>query len=228
MDETQEERGASSGQGHQETRKAAWTSLPRTVLQPSSIPEAQDYTFQCASRVSVGTLHGRISIPYQSYDKHIARIRQGATIGCKSSGKPLHRHTDCQAAPTRTYWTRTLNRYTRANKAQETQAQEERQRLRACFTKGPASANRVYSQWSFAEVHALISYKAALSGSLAIKVDADDTSKACPMCGHTADANRPGKGLLSVCQNPRCGYTRHADLIGARNVTMRTLLVRQD
>src|SRR5581483_8902771 len=38
-------------------------------------------------------------------------------------------------------------------------------------------ANRVYSQWSFAELHALISYKAALSGSLAIKVDADYTSK---------------------------------------------------
>ena len=59
----------------------AWTSLPRTVLPPSSIPDARDYTFQCDSRVSVGTLDGRISIPYQGYDKHIARIRQGATIG---------------------------------------------------------------------------------------------------------------------------------------------------
>src|SRR5258708_7885934 len=52
-------------------------------------------------------------------------------------------------------------------------------------------ANRVYSQWSFAELHALISYKAVLSGSLAVKVDADYTSKRCPMCGHTAQANRP-------------------------------------
>jgi len=34
------------------------------------------------------------------------------------------------------------------------------------------------------------------------------------------------KGLLFVCQN--CHYTLHADLVGARNVTMRTLLVRQD
>jgi IS605 OrfB family transposase len=89
-------------------------------------------------------------------------------------------------------------------------------------------ANRVYSQWSFAELHALISYKAALSGSLAIKVDADYTSKACPVCRHTEDANRPHKGLLFVCQNPTCRYTLHADLIGARNVTLRTLLVRQD
>jgi len=89
-------------------------------------------------------------------------------------------------------------------------------------------ANRVYSQWSFAELHDLISYKAALCGGLSIKVDADYTSKACPVCGHTADENRPRKGLLFACQNPRCRYALHADLIGARNVAMRTLLVRHD
>ena len=50
-------------------------------------------------------------------------------------------------------------------------------------------ANRVYSQWSFAHLHALISYKAILSGTLTIKVDADYTSKACPLCGHTADGH---------------------------------------
>jgi IS605 OrfB family transposase len=97
-------------------------------------------------------------------------------------------------------------------------------------------ANRVYSQWSFAELHDLISYKAALSGGLAIKVDADYTSQTCPCCGYTSQQNRPQKGLLFVCQNPQCAfrlrtgqpYTLHADLIGARNVTLRTLLVRQD
>src|SRR5215470_226118 len=41
----------------------------------------RDYTFQCDSQVSVGTLNGRISLPYQGYEKHIALIRQGATIG---------------------------------------------------------------------------------------------------------------------------------------------------
>src|SRR6516162_7895433 len=41
-------------------------------------------------------------------------------------------------------------------------------------------------------------------------------------------ANRPQKGLLFVCQNPKCRYTLHADLVGARNVSLRTLLVRQD
>jgi hypothetical protein len=46
------------------------------------------------------------------------------------------------------------------------------------------------------------------------------------MCGYTARENRPRKGLLFVCQN--CHYTLHADLVGARNVTLRTLLIRQD
>ena len=87
-------------------------------------------------------------------------------------------------------------------------------------------ANTVYSKWAFAELQGMIAYKALLAGSMAIKVDAHYTSKACPMCGHTAEANRPNKGLLFVCQN--CHYTLHADLVGARNITMRTLLVRQD
>jgi putative transposase len=72
----------------------------------------------------------------------------------------------------------------------------------------------------------MIAYKALLHGSMAIKVDAHYTSKACPMCGHTSDANRPKKGLLFVCQH--CHYMLHADLVGARNITMRTLLARQD
>ncbi len=45
---------------------------------------------------------------------------------------------------------------------------------------------------------------------------------------HTAEENRPDKGLLFICHKEECRYTLHADLIGARNVTMRTLLARQD
>jgi len=87
-------------------------------------------------------------------------------------------------------------------------------------------ANARQSSWSFAELHAYIAYKALLHGSMAVKVDAHYTSQACPMCGHTCKQNRPHKGLLFVCQN--CHYTLHADLVGARNITMRTLLIRQD
>jgi putative transposase len=86
-------------------------------------------------------------------------------------------------------------------------------------------ANRHASKWAFAELHAFLDYKAVLAGSLCVKVDADYTSQACPHCGHTAKENRPKNGLLFVCQ--ACHYTLHADLIGARNISLRTLFVRQ-
>ncbi|MBV9021167.1 MAG: transposase [Ktedonobacteraceae bacterium] len=284
----------------------------------------RDYTFQCDSRVSLGTLHGRLSVPYQGYDKHVALIRQGATIGdaklwydrqkktfyllvslkievpeptCEqlsevvgvdvgirylavtstSTGKTsFHpgkrtRHQANHDARLRKRLQqkgtrgakRRLKRIAQRERRLKMQANhyvakqiikqhphalfgleqltdirertKRRKRTRKKNGKGTErvsskarKANRVYSQWSFAELQALISYKAALAGSLAVKVDADYTSKACPMCGHTADENRPRKGLLFVCQNPKCGYTLHADLIGARNVTLRTLLIRHD
>lgn len=93
-------------------------------------------------------------------------------------------------------------------------------------SKKQRKANAVHSKWSFAELHAMIAYKALLHDSMAIKIDAHYSSQACPRCGHTCSANRPNKGLLFVCQN--CHYTLHADLVGARNMTMRTLLHRQD
>jgi putative transposase len=87
-------------------------------------------------------------------------------------------------------------------------------------------ANVTYSKWSFAELHAMIAYKALMNQSMAIKVDANYTSQACPCCGHTGKENRPNKGLLFLCQN--CHYHLHADLVGARNLALRTLLSRQD
>jgi putative transposase len=41
----------------------------------------RDYTFQRDSRVSIGTLGGRVVISYQGYVEHIALIRHGASIG---------------------------------------------------------------------------------------------------------------------------------------------------
>ncbi|EFH80069.1 RNA-guided endonuclease InsQ/TnpB family protein [Ktedonobacter racemifer] len=93
-------------------------------------------------------------------------------------------------------------------------------------SKKQRRANRHASSWAFAELHGYIAYKARLSGSLAIKVDAYHTSQACPRCGFASPDNRPNKGRLFVCQE--CGYRLHADLIGARNVALRTLLTRQD
>jgi transposase len=61
---------------------------------------------------------------------------------------------------------------------------------------------------------------------MAVQVDAYKTSQACPCCGHTAEDNRPDKGLLFSRQV--CQLLLHADLVGARNVALRTLLARQD
>src|SRR5579883_754885 len=284
----------------------------------------RDYTFQCGSWVSVGTLDGRVRLPYQGYDKHTALIQQGATIGdaklwydkqkkafyllvsltidlpdptsaqlsevvgvdvgirylavtSTSTGKASFypgkriRHKANHYARLRKRLQqkgtrgakRRLRRIAQRERRLKMQAnhiiakqivkehphaligleqltdirERTKRRKRKRKKNGKVvervsakarKANRVYSQWSFAELHTLIRYKAALSGTLAINVDADYTSKACPMCGRTADENRPRKGLLFVCQNPECRYTLHADLIGARNVTLRTLLVRHD
>jgi IS605 OrfB family transposase len=92
-------------------------------------------------------------------------------------------------------------------------------------TQKQRNANRHASQWAFAELHGYLAYKAALDGSMAVKVDAYCTSQACPRCGHTAPENRPGKGMLFMYR--ACGFQLYADLVGARNIALRTLLARQ-
>ena len=93
-------------------------------------------------------------------------------------------------------------------------------------TKKARTNKRRRSQWSFAELQSFLAYKAPLNGSMTVKVDANYTSQACTCCGHTSKANRPNAGLMFVCEN--CGYEVHSDLLGARNITMRTLVSRQD
>jgi IS605 OrfB family transposase len=91
-------------------------------------------------------------------------------------------------------------------------------------SKKQRRANRHDSKWAFAELRTFLEYKAQLAGSLCIRVDADYTSQQCPRCGWTSKANRPEQGLLFVCQ--QCRYSLHADLVGARNIALRTLLIR--
>jgi putative transposase len=93
-------------------------------------------------------------------------------------------------------------------------------------SKRQRRSNRHASKWAFAELRRFLDYKAILAGSLCVKVDADYTSQACPRCGFTSKANRPQQGLLFVCQG--CHYTLHADLVGARNISLRALALRQD
>jgi transposase len=295
---------------------------PKFVSPTVQYTYERDYTFKRLQQVSLGTLEGRITLSYQGYEKHVALIQHGASIGdaklwydqqkkrfyllvslevevadptfeshkevvgvdvgirylavtststgeaCFHEGKRVRHQANhyarlrkrLQQKGTRNA-TRRLRRIAQRERRLKQQANHvvskhivtthpqallgleqltdirdrtrRRRRRRKKHGKGTElvsqqarKANRVYSQWSFAELHALIAYKAALSGSMAIKVDANSTSKACPKCGFTSDANRPKKGLVFHCRS--CHYELHADLVGARNITMRTLLLRQD
>ena len=99
-------------------------------------------------------------------------------------------------------------------------------RSRPTSSEKTREANRRRARWSYAELLGFLAYKAPLLGSTVVKVDAHYTSQTCPKCGHCSRDNRPRKGLMFVCEG--CRYQLHADLVGARNVGLRALLVRQD
>jgi putative transposase len=319
--------------GHTKKRYKGLDKPPKYISPTVTYNYGYDYTFKTEQRVSVLTLSGRIILPYQGYDPHIALIRHGATIGGarlwydkphkqfyllvslelelpdpapetlpnvvgvdvgtrylattatvtnKSSfypGKRVRAKADhfarlqkrLQHKGTRSATRRKIAMSGRERRLklqtnhtiaksivkahphtlfglEELTGIRERTRRRTRrrkkngkgtepVSKKARRANRHASKWAFAELQGMIAYKAALSkSSLAIKVDPDYTSQACPLCGYTDKRNRPGRGLLFICRNPECpyrlrtgrAYTLHADLVGARNIAMRTLLIRQD
>ena len=323
-----------------EHRKAGYTKKrykgldkpPRYVSPTVTYNYGYDYTFKPGQQVSVLTLQGRIILPYQGYEPHVALIHHGATIGGAKlwydkahkqfyllvslelevpdptpdtlptvvgvdvgqrylattatltnrsrfyPGKRVRAKADhyarlhkrLQKKGTRSATRRLValsgrerrlklqvnhriaksivasHPHTLIGLEELTDIRERtkrRRRRRKKNGKGtePVSskarrANHHASKWAFAELHGMLTYKAALAGSLAIKVDANYTSQACPYCGYADRRNRPGKGLLFICQYEHClyrqwtgrPYTLHADLVGARNIAMRTLLTRQD
>lgn len=101
--------------------------------------------------------------------------------------------------------------------------QGKRRKKNASDKQKKANANN--SKWAFAELHSFIAYKANLAGSLCVKVDADYTSQACIKCGHTSKENRPSGSVIFKCKC--CGYEAHSDLVGGRNILMRTISQRQ-
>ena len=289
-----------------------------------------DYGFKSEQQVSIRTLERRIIIPYQGYEKHIALIRQGATVKAARlwydkprkqfyllvaleldivnpapdaqqtivgvdvgqrylataatmtkgqhffPGKAVRAKADHYARLQKRLQrkdTRSATRLLRSLSGRErrfkldvnhviaktiveqhpqafigledltgirerAKRRKQRRKGKKIFPLTPKQrrANRHLSKWAFAELHGFIMYKAILVGSIAIKVDANYTSKACPMCGYRDEKNRPDKGLLFICQNKECtyrlytgqAYTLHADLVGARNIAMRTLCIWQD
>ncbi len=286
---------------------------PKYVSPTLTYNYQRDYSLKTDHQVSILTLDGRVIVPYTGYNRHVALLHDGATIGAAKLwyDKPRKQfyllislelevahpapeqhttvvgvdvgirqlavtattrgkqsfHSGKRVVPKANHYarlrkrlqqkgTRSATRRLIAISGRERRLKQDanhvvskrivtqhphsliglenltdiRERTRRKHgrqaSKKQRKANTASSKWAFAELHSMIAYKALLHGSMAIKVDAHYTSRACPMCGHTCAANRPNKGLLFVCQH--CHYSLHADLVGARNITMRTLLARQD
>lgn len=74
------------------------------------------------------------------------------------------------------------------------------------------------SSWPFYQLQFMIDYKSRQLGIGVEYIDPDYTSQTCPRCYHVDKASR--KGLMFTCTC--CGYPLHSDLVGARNIELRT------
>src|SRR5713226_7768266 len=67
--------------GHTKKRYKGLDKPPRYISPTVTYNYGYDYTFKTEQQVSVLTLSGRITLPYQGYNQHVALIQHGATIG---------------------------------------------------------------------------------------------------------------------------------------------------
>lgn len=70
--------------------------------------------------------------------------------------------------------------------------------------------------WAFFQLRQYITYKAAWASVSVYLVDPRNTSRTCSACGHCEKANRKSQETF-LCQ--RCGFTLHADLNAAINIS---------
>src|SRR6266852_969284 len=67
--------------GHTKKRYKGLDQPPKYISPTLIYNYNYDYSFKSGQQVSVLTLYGRIVLPYQGYDRHIALIQHGATVG---------------------------------------------------------------------------------------------------------------------------------------------------
>ena len=72
-----------------------------------------------------------------------------------------------------------------------------------------------HNGWAFSQLRLFIEYKAKLAGVPVLLVDARNTSRTCPECGHCEKGNRKSQSEF-VCRH--CGYSANADYVGALNI----------
>ncbi|HXR91112.1 MAG TPA: transposase [Steroidobacteraceae bacterium] len=78
--------------------------------------------------------------------------------------------------------------------------------------------NRSILDQGWFEFRRQLQYKLAWSGGMLIVVPPHNTSRECPACGHTEAANRMTQAQFRCVE---CGFSAHADLVGAINVLAR-------
>jgi putative transposase len=74
------------------------------------------------------------------------------------------------------------------------------------------------NSWGFSQLRQFIAYKAEAAGIPLILVEARNTSRTCPECGHCAKENRRSQSEF-LCV--KCGFQANADFVGATNVCRR-------
>lgn len=79
------------------------------------------------------------------------------------------------------------------------------------------------NRWPFAQGQFYVNYKALAKGVESELVSPRNTSRSCPKCGHTDKTNR--NGFEFRCKV--CNHADHADRVGAMNIAMRLLSLRQ-
>ena len=72
--------------------------------------------------------------------------------------------------------------------------------------------------WAFFQLRTFVTYKAALAGVPVILVDPRNTSRECLRCHYTAKENRKSQAEFCCVA---CGFTAHADVVGATNIARR-------
>ena len=76
----------------------------------------------------------------------------------------------------------------------------------------------VLHSWAFAQLGALVTYKAKQAGVPLVIVDPRNTSRECSACGHIAKQNRPSR---SVFRCVSCGFEVNADFNASRVISGR-------
>jgi putative transposase len=70
----------------------------------------------------------------------------------------------------------------------------------------------------------VLASKAESAGRTVVAVDPRNTSRTCPECGHCTASNRVTQADFACVA---CGYTGHADVVGAMNVLRAGLALRE-